>query len=430
MCGLARLCQSSAVCVRRILLNATLSAQLFVRPHSLPCTQPRAPMEEEPDGKYLRLWRTAYGLALVHVGTGEWQLVGEQAELTIIDGEGALRCKSGSADPETEWAANRMTKALILESPAPGADRCQFVYDTKSKQKLQRDVEFDKGLTVVAQRLQVGGRDVFLEAFVSTLPRRDRFVRWGLSRLVCHVKGDRHDGRWVAKTVPAFRKFFEDMGYDPKLLFDSRKSVVSTCYARDQRIDTTNWSAADPDWSVSCEGFVLMCCYFVTSGKVGGDDQNSIIARGSALVDAWVGEYMRDCPALTVEVTIGANEVVGHLVIQSGAVSLPLAGDPSNLCATLVRGHMCLSDFLGHLVRILRRKSQHSKARVQLASSTLHAVVDLIAHTVTYKFIVGKCTPQAPVKCPSSTGKAAPGLGGSARHSSWRCPKRRTTSPP
>lgn len=152
------------------------------------CTRPPAPMEEVPDGKYMRLWGTAYGH--VHTGAGEWQLLEGHAELSIVDGQGVLRSSATSGAPEVEWAAHLMTKALVRASPEDGGELCDFVYDTKSKSKIRWDIEFGRGLTRVAQRFEAGSSEVYLEAFVSTLPRRERFVRCGLSRLVCHGRGN------------------------------------------------------------------------------------------------------------------------------------------------------------------------------------------------------------------------------------------------
>lgn len=253
-------------------------------------------MEEVPDGRYMRLSSTAFGQALVHIGTGEWQLLEGHAELSIVDGEGVLKGSNASGESEVDWVANRLTKALIRASPDEGGELCDFIFDTRSKTKTRWDIEFDKGLSTVAQRLQAGSSEGFLDAFVSALPRRERFVRWGLSRLVCHLRGNTHVGRWLAKSAPLFRKFFETMRYDSGLLFDSRNSVVDTCYSNDKSLDLPAWSAADPDWSVSNEGFLLICCYFMTSGEIGGVDQSVIVERAIAMLQAWVEGYMRQCP--------------------------------------------------------------------------------------------------------------------------------------
>eukprot|EP00972_Heterocapsa_arctica_P048619 7166700-Heterocapsa_arctica.AAC.1 len=268
---------------------------------------------EPPDGEHLRLWLTARGYALVHLGTGEWALLEGEVELDKVDGHGLIHIKPAPDKPRVQdWAANRLTKALILDSATTGGMLKPYIYHTETRERVLRETEFDKGLSSLVQKIPLQQAEIHLEVFKSSLPRNESFVRWGMSRLVSTMRGNQHDGRWVAKSMRSFRKFFETVSYDPKLLFDSRKSVLDSSSYHGTDLDHARWAGADPDWSVSTEGFLLMGCHFMTSGKFGGiGAHEDIEAKAHELLQAWLTKYMGEGP-----VTIPMKDLFGKLVGQ------------------------------------------------------------------------------------------------------------------
>lgn len=142
-----------------------------------------------------------------------------------------------------------------------------------------------------------------------------------------------------------------------------------------------------------------MCCYyFVTSGKVGGTAQKDIDKKASQLLQAWFEKYTDDGSALAIEVP-GEACGSGNIILQRGEFSVP-AGGGSNICKAFVRGSIKSVELLVHLVRVLRRRSQHSRSKVQVAEFILSAVVVTISHTVDYGFMRGKHGEEAHVLMP------------------------------
>lgn len=308
-----------------------------------------------------------------------------------MGGQSFIHMRSAPDKPEEqEWAANFLKKALVYYSAEAGGELQKFIHHTGTKESVSWSVEFDKGLVTKAQKLWVQCDTVFLEVYQSTLPRGESFVRWGLTRAVCFLRGDLHDGRWLAKTALAFRKFLKEMPVASATLLDSRKSVMDSCVFHNKELTRELWSSADPGWSVSTAGFILMCCYFVTSGKVGGTAQKDIDKKASQLLQAWFEKYMDDGSALAIEAP-GEACGSGNIILQRGEFSVP-AGGGSNMCKAFVRGSIKSVELLVHLVRVLRRRSQHSQSKVQVAVAS--------SHTVDYGFMRGKYGEEAHVLMP------------------------------
>eukprot|EP00972_Heterocapsa_arctica_P002013 289144-Heterocapsa_arctica.AAC.1 len=84
------------------------------------------------------------------------------------------------------------------------------------------------------------------------------------------------------------------------------------------------------------------------------------------------------------------GKLVGQVVYEKGQFHLPAGSGQDNVCRSLVRGHIQASLFICHLAKVLRRRSQFSEAKVKDSEVVFHAVIDFIAHTVDYSFVVGE----------------------------------------
>ena len=343
------------------------------------------PPQDVPDGTWLRLRWSRAGQLLQHQGTGEEIKLEGRWCIQVLEGNAfVVQLDKAEGEGQSEWAANLMDQRLLMASRAPHLDPEMLIFNEKDGCSRWRKVEFDSGNRSSIVRLTLeSSQAALLQVFVSTLPRDGLFVRWGLQRVVSHLRGNSHDGRWVAKAAEGFRGFFEKMYYSKDHLRSSRRSLVWSEEKKQRKPDSEKLSDFDEDFTCSTEGLVLLCAYAVTSGKLAAAPGVNSKERGLAILQGLV-TYFVDPGTARIPVTDEDESLLGFVVMRNGGVSLPKTGDweVSKKLGMVLKGCIGFSEAIVSCASIIRRASQHKPEKVQAAVLVLHCLTDFLAATV------------------------------------------------
>ena len=339
-------------------------------------------VSEVPDETFLFLRRYQDGCLLQHVGTGDELKLPGVWRLQFENGNGQIikLNELGHDTDECEWTGNLMPHALR----APNGDPTDvFNFEVKNLSD-NTSINFHQLLaqtskTQVVPVLLANGSELLLECYTSSPPKGAAFLRWGISRLICHIGGDEHNGSWLTKTLPLVESFMEYLGFAKEHVRRSTRSVVYK--GKYHGLDIASLALYDPEATLSSEGVLLLCVYAATSGKFGHSTDVFVSDRAKSVIDGLVSTFV-DKKMSEVKVYDSENTWQGTITITDGMVKFANSLERPIKGARGLKTAEPIADYLMELARILRRPSQNSVPLVLLCGHCIRVIVEWIGATV------------------------------------------------
>ena len=346
---------------------------------------------ELPEDSFLQLRPSIHGMLLQHLGCGAEAIIEAPCTLTFDDsGIGFLSFKDEVEHGTPDWASAWLNQlALVRPNQTSYTNRDLGVLTLADNKVTPRDtVLLDTFKVRVVKFVPSGQPPLFLEAFVSNVGRGGSFLRWGLSRLVHHVKGADHQGNYLSKAVANYwTPWIAKLKFSEDVLRPSRRSHRDRVLEAGQSVDRAEMAFYDPDWSVSMEGFYCVLLHMASSERI----QKHHVA----------GMHLRAIEFMQMmnEIFIGDNFTVLHLTDENDKhigsvkvnkfevvhnledhISMPdewsslIGATPTPLVALLLK-----------LSLVIRQPSRHGKSRPSAAMALLHNLVDFLSASAEFQ---------------------------------------------
>ena len=151
----------------------------------------RIDVVENPDGDFLHLRPCPGGMLLQHLGTGSKVVISSRCVLNIENGMGFLNFKYEQDPDELDWASAWLNTAALAKhcDKTIYTERDFHILSLADNKVTARDAVLLCSFKVSVVKISLAWQSpVYLEAYVSEVASGESFVRWGLSRLVHHVR--------------------------------------------------------------------------------------------------------------------------------------------------------------------------------------------------------------------------------------------------